>query len=583
MSSAPTIDQVPAGKISILVVEDSRSQAAELSQLLSRNAYRATWAENGLLATNELNQSRFDLIISDVIMPEMDGYELCKWVKSREEYRSIPFMLLTSLSDPDDILKGLQCGADSFLTKPYNEQFLRQKISYLLDNFNFRRQHKDNDEPKILLGGKVHNISSERMQIIDLLLSTYENAVIKSNELATVNRELTLAQARLRILNENLEKMVAQRTKRLAESEISYRTIFESAARLILSMDHNGIITDCNNKVRTTLGYSNDELIGQNISILFPDLAEPEIFSTGGSANTEQESEDAEYTFRKKDGTSIEVSVNKSMIPGMINGDPLIIWIVEDISERKTWERKLIEAKEKAEEADRLKTAFLSNLSHEIRTPLNAISGFSSCLNQAELSRDDTRMITGELNSASERLLLIMDDILDMSMIISGQMTMQLEQASLNMIIYDLITHFKNNPPDPAIQFTCSLVNPDEDRIILTDKAKVDRILKLLLDNAFKFTTYGTVNLSWITRDEFVEFRVEDTGIGIPPEYSERIFEPFYQIDGSASRKFEGNGLGLAIARSLAEMLESKISVKSTAGKGSVFTFTLLVKDVKNT
>jgi diguanylate cyclase (GGDEF)-like protein/PAS domain S-box-containing protein len=176
--------------IGILIAEDSRTQADQLAFLLEQHGYRATIAANGKLALEAAQAQKPALLISDVMMPEMGGYELCKAIKSDEELKDISVILVTTLTDPQDVIRGLECGADNFIRKPYEEGYLLSRIEYLLMNLEMRKSQKMQVGVEINLGGQKFFINSERQQILDLLISTYEQAVHLNNELKLRETEL---------------------------------------------------------------------------------------------------------------------------------------------------------------------------------------------------------------------------------------------------------------------------------------------------------------------------------------------------------------------------------------------------------
>lgn len=190
----------------ILIVEDSKTQMIQLQSLLESEKFIVNTAENGKEALAVLDETIPDVIISDIIMPEMDGYEFCKNLKAKREWNDIPVILLTSLTDPQDVIKGLNVGADNFIPKPFSKDFLLSRIDYLLINKKMRSGSASNMGMEIFFGGQRHLITSERMQIMDLLLSTYENAVNKNNELIETNHELTKVKEDLEKKNIQLEK-----------------------------------------------------------------------------------------------------------------------------------------------------------------------------------------------------------------------------------------------------------------------------------------------------------------------------------------------------------------------------------------
>lgn len=178
----PTI-QTQSNPVEILIAEDSATQAEQLRYLLDGNGYVVTVAANGLLALEAARRHKPTLLISDVVMPQMDGYALCKAIKADEELKDVPVVLVTALNGPQDVVKGLECGADNFIRKPYDERYLLQRIHYLLANRALRRSEKVQMGVEIDLGGKRHFITSERQQILDLLISTYDEAVRLNQDL----------------------------------------------------------------------------------------------------------------------------------------------------------------------------------------------------------------------------------------------------------------------------------------------------------------------------------------------------------------------------------------------------------------
>ncbi len=177
-------------KVEILIAEDSPTQAAQLAHLLEQHGYAVTTASNGREALVLVNRRRPTLIISDVVMPELDGYGLCKAIKADQRWKDLPVMLVTTLSDPQDVVRGLECGADNFIRKPYDEKYILSRIDYLLMNVELRKNQKIQIGVEITLGGQRHFITSERQQILDLLISTYEQAVQINNELELREKEL---------------------------------------------------------------------------------------------------------------------------------------------------------------------------------------------------------------------------------------------------------------------------------------------------------------------------------------------------------------------------------------------------------
>src|SRR6266852_5879889 len=175
----------PADQIEILIAEDSPTQAAQLDYHLTARGYRVTTARNGREALARALQKKPAMIITDVVMPEMDGYVLCREVKSQPSLKDVPVILLTSLSGPEDVLQGLECGADNFIRKPYDDRYLLSRVEYMLMNLELRKNERMQVGVQLYFGGKRYFITAEKQQILDLLISTYEGAIQINQELAT--------------------------------------------------------------------------------------------------------------------------------------------------------------------------------------------------------------------------------------------------------------------------------------------------------------------------------------------------------------------------------------------------------------
>jgi PAS domain S-box-containing protein len=257
--------------------------------------------------------------------------------------------------------------------------------------------------------------------------------------------------------------------------------------------------------------------------------------------------------------------------------------INQDITEQKklTWE--LIKAKEKAEESDRLKTAFLHNISHEIRTPLNAIVGFSDFINEPELTHDMRKKFTEIIVHNSNHLLSIISAIINIASIEAGQEHYNESEINLNSMLKRLQTQFQVDAKKQNIILNLIPNIPYEERIA-SDETKLVQILSNLISNALKFTKQGHVNFGYIVRENELEFFVEDTGIGIPPIMHDEIFKRFRQVESTIARQYRGSGLGLSISKAYVEIIGGKMWYVSELHKGSTFYFTIpYLRAKKNT
>ncbi|MBN2814798.1 MAG: response regulator, partial [Bacteroidales bacterium] len=235
----------------------------------------------------------------------------------------------------------------------------------------------------------------------------------------------------------------------------------------------------------------------------------------------------------------------------------------------------LTTTKERAEESNRLKTAFLHNISHEIRTPLNAIIGFSGLLGSRGLEQDRKDEFVSIITQSNNQLLSIIDDIINISHIEAGQMKISAEKTDFGLILTNLYHQYLPLSEKTGIKFNIIASCPDNETGIITDESKIISVLTNLLNNAFKFTSRGTIELGCIIRNDKLEFYVRDTGPGIPQSEQQRIFERFYQVENTTAKLYGGMGLGLAIADAYVRLLGGQFLLDSSPGKGSRFAFTI--------
>ncbi len=232
-------------------------------------------------------------------------------------------------------------------------------------------------------------------------------------------------------------------------------------------------------------------------------------------------------------------------------------------------------AKEKAEESNRLKTSFLANLSHEIRTPMNGIIGFSELIGDSDTNNELRKRYISIIQQSSKQLLSIINDILDISKIETGQIDIRKNRLIINDVLSDIYKHFLSEVRNKNIELTYQKKCTDNESTIFTDESKITRILTNLICNALKFTHKGYIEFGYELKNNFLEFFVKDTGIGISPENHDIIFERFRQLDLSLSRKYGGTGLGLSISKELVELLGGEIWLNSELNIGSTFYFTI--------
>lgn len=371
---------------------------------------------------------------------------------------------------------------------------------------------------------------------------------------------------------------ITQRKITEAELENSFSLIsatLESTADGILVVDNDGNIVQHNQKF-VQLWNIPDDVLGTRkdnsaLDYVFNQVLYPDNFiSQIRKLYSDPEAVTSDL-IEFKDGRYFERYSQPHKIAGKTVGR---VWSFRDITERKMAEKELIAAKEKAEENDRLKTAFLHNVSHEIRTPMNAILGFSALLEDEGLSEEDRHQFIEIIAQSGNQLLSIINDIVDLASIESGQVKLKLKAVNLNATLRGVCEQFSYKESSAGVKVNLK-IDDNEEISLLTDGTKLVQILTNLINNALKFTRKGTIDLGYNNDGKLLEFFVRDTGIGIAPEFHAKIFDRFYQVDNAVSRQYTGTGLGLSICKAYVELLGGKIWLHSEVGEGTTFYFTI--------
>lgn len=363
--------------------------------------------------------------------------------------------------------------------------------------------------------------------------------------------------------------------KELEISEQAYRQLFEDhIAPKVLIDPENGNVVKANKAAADFYGFSIEEFEGMNMSHF--NMESNEYFRKKLLKARSKKRLHLEFKQRLRSGEIRDVEVFSNAVD--YKGQTVMHSIIHDITEKNNLMRDLVDAKEKAEESERLKSAFLANVSHEIRTPLNGIVGFSNILSENDdLTRSKKQEYANLIDKSSEGLLKIIDDILDLSRLETGKSSLDMKPIEVAPMLNSLYSIFQNQlqvKEKTGVELQLQL--NEQALVIEADEVRLTQVLSNLLDNAMRFTNQGSIEFG-VKRlnDSRLEFFVADTGIGIAKEKQEDIFGRFVQAETGLGRSYGGTGLGLSIVKKLLELMGSEIHLESEPGKGTRFWFTM--------
>lgn len=363
----------------------------------------------------------------------------------------------------------------------------------------------------------------------------------------------------------------------LKQSEEKYRKIFENFQDVYYQTDINGILTDISPSVYRHSGYTPEDLIGTESADHYYLKSTREALMK--ILRRDMEVWNFHALLKAKSGKPVDISVNAHF---RFDEDMKVIGVegsMRNITDSKRMEKELRRAKEKAEESDRLKSAFLANMSHEIRTPMNGVLGFNELLRDNTLTENERLEHIDIIEKCGERLVNIIDDLIDISKIESGQMTVSKSKTDIEEVLAYITNLFKQEVDKEGIKLLVHKKLSEQAQNVYLDREKLYAILTNIVKNAIKYSNVGTINLMVESRESNLLFSIKDSGIGIPKDRHEEIFKRFVQADVEDKMAYQGAGLGLSITKAYVEMLGGEIWLESEPGKGTIFFFTIPIED----
>jgi len=363
------------------------------------------------------------------------------------------------------------------------------------------------------------------------------------------------------------------------------REITENLWELVFKTDLEGIYLWVNPAHTLYVGYDQVELIGRSFFEFIHPEDQDKIIKLFRERMAEGIQYAVEFKFQHAEGHFIWMECTANFIPGETEASGSIVFAAHEITERKDFESELIQGRDKALKSDSLKSSFLANMSHDIRTPMNAIIGFSELLKEKELTEEERMKFLDQITKNGESLLNLVNDIIDVSKIEVGVLAIHKANCPINHIcheLYEIYSGYLALKAKKQVTLVFTSGFEDKNQMIETDPLRFRQIISNLLSNAIKFTEKGTIEFGYaLTKENTLQFFVRDSGIGIPREEHDRIFDQFVRVESVMEQNQEGTGLGLTISRNLTTLLGGKMWLESQVGKGSTFYFTLPYSPVK--
>lgn len=567
----------------ILVVEDSSTQAVALETLLENSGYGVTVAGSGEAALDSMRANAVALVLTDIVMPGIDGYELCRRIKS--EWRDVPVILLTSLTDPLAIVRGLECGADHYVTKPYDPVQLLARVTQVLGRAGDVPIHST--PVNVELNGTPFTISATKEQILELLVSSYGDLVRTSDVVrAAEQRARFLADAGV-----------------LLATSLDPREILGSVARLCVPYMADLCVVDLvdeNGNVSRLAAASTDPRHGPDASGVLGsrpsmDRSHPywvAIASGHASALTDAAPGLVEFggeTGAPEDAANIPAPTCAVVAP-LLTRDRVLgalafisfgarqeygsedLALASDVARRAALALENAHLYQQAQRATQARDDVLALVSHDLRSPLGTVHMSASFLLELLETPNSTPPFEAQLKTIIRSVMRadrLIGDLLDVSRIESGTLEVKHEPLDAGSLMTETIEENRPIAQEKGVELKGEWLGPPV--TIAGDRDRISQLFSNLIGNAIKFTPEGgAVNVEAAAGPAMVTFSVSDTGPGIAAEHLPHLFDRFWQAN-KATRS--GAGLGLSIARGIAEAHGGFLSVESAAGAGARFIF----------
>jgi hypothetical protein len=551
----------------ILVAEDSRTQAEHLRLLLEEQGYSVQLAGNGLEGLEKVRDSRPHLIISDVVMPGMDGYAFCQAIKSREDTRKIPFILFTERRGPADIIQGFLQGADNFILKSSADDYLLERVRRIFEQLEHRRSGQFSVDILVRVGGRQISVSADKQQMFELLIATLE-------ETSRINDQLQDAQRLLQQHAQALEAKVEERTRELRESREQYRLLFDSNPHPMWVYDDDTLaFLAANDAAVHHYGYSLDEFLAMTLRDIHPPDEVP-ILDEFGARRREKRDLSAFHStrvwkHRKKDGSLIDVEIAGSPIE--FRGRRARLTLATDVTEKRRLEAQLLQS-QKMESVGRL----AGGVAHDFNNLLGVITGYGDLLQRDIGPGHPAFARVDEIRKAADRAAALTRQLLAFS----RKQVLEPKVLDLNAVVSDIEKMLRRLIGEDVQLIT--VFGEDLGRV-KADPGQMAQVIVNMAVNARDAMPEGgklIIETGNVNLDEtyarsrpdaragpHVMLGISDTGHGMSADTLSHMFEPFF----TTKEQGKGTGLGLATVYGIVRQSGGHVMVYSEPGRGTTF------------